>query len=190
MPFFPSTLKKGKNINEIIVQEALKDLGKTEVQGNQGWNDAQLELEMKMTGWELGQAWCAYWAEKVWTAAYETYEPVMVNVLRKLFSANAVATWENFKASRFVTSNRPVPGAVIIWQHMHDGKPSYVGDTTWIRGHAGIVREIKENNFRTFEGNSNQDGGREGIEVASLYRDYDFGKDKGLRLLGFIHPES
>lgn len=179
-----------EEINRKILEVASADYGMRELKGNSGWEDPDFEMAMRMTGWELGQAWCAYWAEKVWTQTYSEYNSLMINTLRKLFSANAVATWNAFEASSFETNQSPAPGAVVIWMKMRDGKPDYVGDTKWIRGHAGICRdEYNESWFKTFEGNGNNEGGREGIEVASLQRGYNFDEEVGLKLLGFIHPQ-
>ena len=178
-------------INDKIVQAALLDEGKEEFKGNHGWKDKGFDAQMKATGWQDGQAWCAYWAEKVWC---QCYDPDTVNVLKRLFSANAVATFNNFWDSNFVTSDDPVEGAVVIWQKMTNGEPSFVGHTQWIRGHAGLVisTEGDVNKFMTLEGNSNSEGGREGIEVARQVRGCtheDRNKTNGLRLLGFIHPK-
>ena len=43
-------------------------------------------------------------------------------------------------------------------------------DTDWV--HTGFVIEVKPQLFRTIEGNTNDDGVREGYEVASLTRSY------------------
>jgi hypothetical protein len=175
-------------INEDIVTVALQDEGREEVKGNHGWKDREFDLQMKATGWQDGQAWCAYWCEKVWCNVYPSET---VKVLQRLFSANAVGTWNNFFDSSFPTSSEPVEGAIVIWQKVKDGRPSFVGDTQWIRGHAGLVirTEGDINEFTTLEGNSNSEGGREGIEVARQIRTLDFNKQDGLQLLGFIHPK-
>lgn len=176
------------HINEKIVQAALSDEGKQEIKGNHGWVDKDFDLRMRATGWQDGQAWCAYWCEKIWT---QVYSPDAQKILRSLFSANAVATYNAFWDSPlFPTSEEPVEGAVAIWQKMVNGQPSFVGDTQWIRGHAGLVIDTEGdvNTFTTLEGNSNSEGGREGIEVARQVRTLDFDKYNGLQLLGFIHP--
>jgi hypothetical protein len=175
-------------INNKIVQAALADEGKEEIKGNHGWVDKDFDLQMKLTGWQDGQAWCAYWAEKIWTQVYD--EPTG-KILRRLFSANAVHTFNSFWDSTFVTSNEPVEGAVVIWQKVKDGQPCFVGESQWITGHAGIVinTEGDANEFTTLEGNSNSEGGREGIEVARQVRKLDFETQNGLQLLGFIHPK-
>lgn len=177
------------SINNIIVQAALADEGQKEVKGNHGWKDKDFDIQMKSTGWLDGQAWCAYWVEKIWCQVYDSDTS---KILRRFFSANAVGTYDNFWSSPdFIRSKEPVEGAVVIWQHVKNGEPSYVGGSNWIRGHAGIVIDTEGdiNYFTTLEGNSNSEGGREGIEVARQRRKLDFGKQNGLQLIGFIHPK-
>ena len=179
------------DIGELIVKKALDRLGYKETKGNSGWEDKNFQLEMEMTGWSTGQSWCAYFLESSWCRAYAEHDGSVIPVLRKLFSANAVATWENFSNSKFTTSKKPVVGAGVIWMNMKSGIPSYLTkDKKWIAGHAGIVREVNSSGFTTIEGNSNQSGGREGIEVASLSRTYSFNNQSGLKLLGFVHPKT
>ena len=177
-------------IQKAILTEAWADEGKKEVKGNQGWEDPDFQIQMEATGWELGQSWCAYFAEKVWTNAFRGVKPEMVKLLTRLFSANAVATYRNFEQSKFKTSEEAIPGAVVIWEKMRNGEPVYLTpDKAWVAGHAGIVTHHDyEGGFQTLEGNSNSSGGREGIEVAKLIRKYDFEANHGLRLVGFIQP--
>lgn len=171
-----------------IVEAALANEGMKEEKGNHGWKDKEFDLEMRTTGWQDGQAWCAYWAEKIWC---EVYDSDTERILRRLFSANAVHTYNSFWQSNFITNKEPVEGAVVIWQHMNNGEPSFVKKSQWIRGHAGIVIDTEGdvNEFTTLEGNSNASGGREGIEVARQVRKLDFEKENGLQLVGFIHPK-
>lgn len=178
------------SIQHDIVQAALLDEGQTEKRGNHGWVDKDFDMLMKTTGWLDGQAWCSYWAEKIWRQIYSKKNPELEKVIARLFSANAVQTYNNFFDSVFPTSDEPMDGAVVIWQKMTGGNPSFVGDTQWIRGHAGLVinTEGDASKFTTLEGNSNSEGGREGIEVARQERSLDFDNDNGLRLLGFIYP--
>lgn len=177
-------------IAELILQEAESDIGKKETKGNSGWEDESFEAEMKLTGWATGQAWCSYWAEKVWTAAYAKQNSLMINVIRKLFSANAVQTWENFETSNFETSSEPKPGALAVWMLMKGGQPSKVKGTKWIKGHIGIVKSFDKTNMVTIEGNTNDVGGREGVMVAEKKRKIAFNNNTGLKLLGFVHPVS
>lgn len=183
------------NISDIIVRNAHRDLGQKEIRGNQGWIDPDFEAEMRLTGWELGQAWCSYWAEKTWVQSYLMYSSIYVRTLQRLFSANAVQTFENFKyLSRFKTDLTPSLGALAVYEKVKNGLPSRVGSSKWVRGHIGIVGQIIDPDFKryiTYDGNSNSSGSREGIEVASNERCVfdEIDKKNGLKLLGFIHPK-
>lgn len=179
------------DIGEKIKELGLKDEGKKETRGNSGWEDKELETQMIATGWMEGQSWCAYWVEKIWCSAYRDVSKDWVRVLRRIFSANAVRTFDNFWDSNFKTSDKPVVGAVVIWKKVRNGEPAFVGNSQWISGHAGLVIDYTEGSstFTTLEGNSNSEGGREGIEVARQIRKFDFNKENGLQLVGFIHPK-
>lgn len=173
-------------INELILYNARKFLSQQEIRGNQGFRDEKFQKLMEACGWQKGQAWCAYFFELVWKLAYENYDKPTIKVLDKLFSAGAVKTYNNFKASEFIVNQVPSIGAGVIWQNYKDNKPHWTG-------HAGIVYKIYSDDsdkFETVEGNTNSKGGREGIEVAKQIRSLDFEpKLKGLVLKGFIHPK-
>lgn len=179
------------NINELIVYTARKYIGLQEIKGNLGFKDERFEQLMKEVGWQKGQAWCAYFTELVWKSAYSNYtnKQFVINynkLLDKLFSAGAVKTYNNFKNSdMFEVNKTPEPGCVVIWQYYKDSKPHW-------SGHAGIVIKVYSDDsdkFETIEGNTNSQGGREGIEVAKKIRTLDFEpKQRGLVLKGFIHP--
>jgi len=173
------------NINQIIVNTACNYIGYCEISGNKGFQNEKFEDLMKNVGWQKGQAWCAYFTELVWKEAYQQYNAYMFPTLDKLFSAGAVATFNNFKkVKEFEISEIPVPGSVVIWQKYKDGMPHWTG-------HAGIVTEVYKDVFKSVEGNTNDSGGREGIEVAEKLRDVDFRiLPNTLVLKGFIHPVS
>lgn len=176
-------------INSKIVSIARGYIGTKELTGNKGWENKAFQQKMEQMGWGLGQAWCAYFGELVWKEAYGRTSD-MAKTLDKLFSASAVSTWSNFVGNKlFQTGKKPVEGALAIWKY----------GTTW-QGHLGIV-EVANNGivkngiqyFDTVEGNGNDEGGREGIEVANKKgkngRPLDFTvKAKGLNLLGFVYP--
>ncbi len=163
-----------------VVEIALKYIGERETPNNSGFKDSEFEQKMSHVGWQKGQAWCAYFTELVWKEAF----PEKFDELDKLFNAGAVATFTNFaKDTDYICDKMPEPGAVVIWQHYKDGKP------TWM-GHAGIIESFDSVNLYTIEGNTNAQGGREGIEVAKKTRAFDFlPKQNGLVLRGFIKPK-
>ena len=165
-----------------IILTAIQYLGMKEIDGNSGFVDAEFEKRMKKIGWQKGQAWCAYFTELVWREAYAKFTD-RSNELDKLFNGGAVNTYTRFSNDkRFTCNQTPVPGAIVIWQQYKGGKPSW-------QGHAGIVNTaIDDVKFPSIEGNTNSQGGREGIEVSAKTRRLLFSVNDGLRIKGFIHP--
>ena len=108
-------------------------------------------------------------------------------VISDCFAANAVRTYENFKNDKsgfFKVTKEPKIGDVVIWEKRINGEPDKIG--IWTKGHAGIVSMVSSSGFMSIEGNTNSQGGREGIEVAEKARDYNFYDKNGLCLKGFI----
>lgn len=172
-----------KPITDLIAEIALSYEGMKEIPGNMGFEDKVFEELLVEVGWERGQAWCAYFAELVWKKAYKD-SPETVLLLDKLFTAGAVSTYNNFKASEeFTTDKHPKRGDLVIWQTWKNNAPHWTG-------HAGIVISVSnDNEFISIEGNTNSQGGREGIEVALKHRKLTFDAKNGLVLKGFIHPK-
>lgn len=158
-----------------IVEVASKYIGQKELSENSGFVSAEFQKKMIDVGWVKGQAWCCYFAELVWKESF----PELKKEFDKLFSASATATYKNFDINdKYEVSKTPVPGALAVWRH----------GTGW-QGHIGVVQEIIGESFKCIEGNTNSEGGREGIEVAVKTRKKDFkvGANK-LNLIGFILP--
>jgi len=157
---------------------------------NQGWEDVffpelnmSFEELMYTVGWKETHAWCAYFSELVWKLAYREFDSTMVDVLDKLFSANAVATWMNFQKSDFKCVKYPTPGSILIYQ-------KYKDKIETMSGHAAIVISGDETLVNTIEGNTNKKGAREGDQVADKVRLINFSKkENGLVPLGFIYPK-
>ena len=172
-------------IENKIIELAKADIGIKEIPGNQGWYNKKFQTYMEACGWRMGQAWCSLWCEKIWKEAYAEVNPVFLPTLDHLFDAGAQKTYRNFLNDiDFVVDKHCVPGAVVIWSHYQNGVE------TW-QGHAGIViNEVCQHEFDTIEGNTNSQGGREGIEVAQKKRLLNFDARSGLVLKGFIHPIS
>lgn len=173
-------------INDEIVSIAQSYLGQEEIRGNKGFKQEDFELKMKAMGWQMDQAWCAYFAELVWKEAYQQWDATLFSRLDKLFSAGAVATYNNFKKAKdFMCNQVPKPGALVVWQSYVSGAPHW-------SGHVGIVETASVNKgiFTAIEGNTNDNGEREGFEVARKNRTINFiKKQNGLVLLGFVHPK-
>ncbi len=166
-------------IRNQIVKVAKSFIGQEEIRGNLGFKEEQFQEYLETMGWDVGQAWCAYFAELVWKLAYSAFDSTFISRIDELFSAGAVATWNNFSRSDFKTSDTPEPGDVVIWQHLKNGKPHWTG-------HAGIVIGVSGNSFVAVEGNSNDNGSREGYKVVRKVRDLN--SQSGFILKGFIKP--
>lgn len=170
-------------IQELIIETANKWQGKEEIRGNFGFKDREFERKMKAIGFKQGQSWCSYFAKLVWIYAYQQYNSTYFGELNELFNPSAVKTYRNFEKSRFITSKEPKEGALVVWQNYKNAKPHWTG-------HIGIVLKIDKlnNKIISIEGNTNDDGSREGYKVASKLRSVDFSRKNGLNLLGFVYP--
>jgi len=160
-----------------IIDNALSYVGEQEKPGNSGFIDPKFEAEMKEEGWQFGWAWCAVFAKVVFKNVY----PEKSEELNRLFSPSAVVTFRNFRDDSYLINELPKPGNLVVWQKVIEGKKQ-------IQGHVGIVTKLNSAwEFESVEGNSNDEGGREGKEVA-LITNRKVIKDvwTGLKVLGFI----
>jgi hypothetical protein len=152
-------------------------IGQMEKSGNSGFQNAEMEKLMKEVGWRPGDAWCVYFAKLMW---YMQAPNWLKPKIKTAISGNSQTTWDNVsKDPAFVVSRIPRPGDLVIWQNFKNGVGSWTG-------HAGIVKKVNLNDFTTVEGNTNDAGGSEGVEVAEKVRKYDFTRENGLRLKGFV----
>lgn len=150
-------------------------IGQTEIKGNMGFKDPCFEEKMRAVGFQDTHAWCAYFAELVFKEAYPDNKD-----LDKLFSASAVKTFGNFKEAGYMISQTPEIDTLVIWQNMKDGKPHWTG-------HAGIVSKVTDHEtFSSIEGNTNNDGSREGVKVVDRTRKVIPDIKNGLKVMGFI----
>lgn len=162
-----------------VIEIAKSYIGKTEKPGNSGFNDQLFQKKIEETGWEKSQAWCSYLVE----LCFKEADQRNWWKLEKLFNGSAVQTFNNFKKEGFKISNKPFPGALVIWQKQINGKPHW-------SGHAGIVTEvIDDTTFKSIEGNTIPDNStgdsREGYIVAIKKRKVK-SVTNGLQVLGFI----
>ena len=47
--------------------------GKQEIPSNQGFQDPQMEAELRSVGWAVGEPWCAFLGIVDWTKAYASH---------------------------------------------------------------------------------------------------------------------
>lgn len=160
-----------------LIEVARKDLGKKEKRGNTGFQDPQLENEMKAVGWHPGWAWCASIQEKwIWEAF-----PDLKDEVNGYFVPSAVATFRNLKNAGYQVSMEPKEGALVYWQKMVNGVAQW-------QGHAGIVSKvISPKEFMSIEGNTNGAGSREGDSVQEKSRTIRSDVQNGLKVIGFIY---
>lgn len=170
-------------IRETIVQEAKKLIGEREKPKNSGFVNEDLEKEMIAMGWNKGWAWCVFATKLIYFKAYSKYEKTLALITAHIFSPSAVATLENFRKAGWEISQTPSIGSLVVWQKYKKNKKSW-------QGHIGVVIDFNDDNFITVEGNTNVRGSREGDGFMKKTRNYDFDKQNGLRLIGFVHPKS
>jgi hypothetical protein len=158
------------------IEIAKKYVGMKEIRGNMGFHDADFDKKMRDVGFQDGHAWCAYAAELVFKEAF----PERFDEFDKLFSASAVQTFKNFEAADYTISDKPVEGALVIWQLIKAGEPQW-------QGHAGICGKVTDGwKFESYEGNTNPAGSREGEQFAKKNRKHLAYVYNGLRVMGFV----
>ena len=175
------------NLMQAAVKTARQYVGQKEIKGNNGFENPVFDRYMRMVGFENGWAWCALFAELCWLQEPYENKAFLMPIITDCFSANAVKSYENFavdKSGFFKTSLTPSMGALVVWASMTNGQPNKSG--IWTRGHAGIVSNVYPDRFKSIEGNTNSQGGREGIEVAEKTRYVNYLDQNGLVVKGFV----
>lgn len=172
-----------KPISASILQIAKLYIGELEKPNNGGFKNTEFESEMVQNGFCKGDSWCAIFAKLVWRKAYEKSNPNLHFAINELFSKSAVATFRNFEKSKlFGSTKTPEPGALVVWQNYIDGKPQWTG-------HIAIFNEFVNGKIVTIDGNSNEQGVRNGDRVIERARAINYNAENGFRLLGFINPK-
>jgi hypothetical protein len=172
-------------IRKKIVETAYKYEGQKEIGKNTGFENAIFEQKMQAVGFDSGESWCSLFAELVWCEAYGQLDSTIIYKLQKLFSESATKTWLNFKHSKdfkIKSKQDAQPGDLAIWQKVNKGVKDW-------RGHVGVVTRVAQLFFLSMEGNTNEEGSREGQGVYEKKREFDFYNNNGLRLLGFVKPK-
>lgn len=132
------------NIQKVI-DIAIGELGKQEIPKGSNWG-THVKKYLASVGLNFPASWCmafVYWCFK--EAGFTTAHK----------SGGVLNVWNSRPNNRVVT---PKPGDVFIMDH---GKGL---------GHTGIVVEVDGDKIHTIEGNTNDTGSREGIEVARKIR--------------------
>jgi hypothetical protein len=132
------------------LEKAVSQIGVQEIPKNSNAGPA-VEKYLKSVGLGKGYAWCM--AFMYWCAKEAATELNVVNPLKK--TAGVLAMWN---ASPHLRVQNPVPGDIMILDY---GKGL---------GHTGIVEKVVGSNIHTIEGNTNDEGSREGFEVCRRIR--------------------
>ncbi len=160
-----------------IVKFSESLVGQTEIAGNAGFTNEEFQNLMREVGWQPGDAWCVFFVKCIW---YNMAPDFLKDKIQRKVTGSTFTTWENLKNDpSFQVVDVPKPGDMVIWQDYSGGEPTS-------GGHAGIVKYLGIGNFTTVEGNTNTTGGSEGYEVAEKTRSFDYDKNNGLRLIGFL----
>lgn len=170
----------------IILNTCKNTVGIKETGVNEGWDNEEYQNFMRnILHHKKGDAWCVYAAIYPWLVAYSQYDSTIVDRLLKLFNPLAKGFYNNAKKAGLTIDMNPGKGDIVIWLYYIKGKAT-------INGHAGIVIEgLSDNHFKTYEGNTNAEGGREGESTAYKVRKYITTPAKdytGLVIHGFIKP--
>lgn len=162
-----------------IVEVARRYNGEREVPPNKGFQNPLFERKMRAVGkWKPPFAWCACFVRLVWMEAFKELN-LPTDTIDSVMVPGVLNTYNGFiRSKKFVVSKKPVVGALAVWR---SGKTAF--------GHIGIVTQVNSDRFQCCEGNTNSEGGREGLMVAVRPRRLDFTpRARGLYLLGFVHP--
>jgi len=161
-----------------ILKVYQKYLGMTELSGNRFTDENILGKLLHSAGQKDGESWCCYMQEGLFKEAY----PEHFNELDKLFSANCQQTYRNFQTAEFEITSLPKLGSLCIWVMMKNGE-----ETT--KGHTGLVTFLHDSwRFKCAEGNSNNEGSREGYEFdENQMRETIHSVTNGLKVKGFIN---
>lgn len=154
----------------------LQFVGQKELPGNKFSDQTAIGKLLHAAGQKDGQAYCSYTQEVIFKECFPGNAE-----LDKLFDASAVQTFKNFNNAAYPVGRLPQIDTLVVWQKYIDGKPDW-------RGHCGLVVELTEKGFRSFEGNTGSGDPREGdgFYIKTHSMEGAFSVNNGLRLLGFI----
>lgn len=148
-------------LSEKILQIAITQIGVQEIPKNSNAGP-EVEKYLKSVGLGKGYSWCM--AFVYWCASEAAKQLTLPNTLYK--TGGVLAMWN---ARALLRVKTPQPGDIIILDY---GKGL---------GHTGIIEKIVGTTLHTIEGNTNDEGSREGYEVCRRTR-------KLSTIKGFIRP--
>jgi hypothetical protein len=149
--------------------------GVKEIGINEAFDNKEFEQLLLNAGWYRGAPWCSFTMRAIFKAAGAEY---------KYISGSAWRTALNGSMRGYVWTDKPKPGALMIWRNFKNGKPQ-------ASGHIALVKSVTGKFVSTYEGNSDTD---------DLDKIQEFGEHvrkasgevwkvkNGLRLMGFLYP--
>lgn len=134
------------DINDRIISIARSQMGRSEIPKGSNWGK-HVQKYLASVGINFPAAWCM--AFTYWVVDQACKEIGMPNPLIK--TGGVLHQWNKIPAR--YKSKTPTRGSLFIMDY---GKGL---------GHTGFVERVEGNRIHTIEGNSNDDGAREGYEV-------------------------
>lgn len=153
-PVFVKTLSDSEwataSLKERALHVAKSQAGQREWAGQPNWGP-MVKVYLKAAGWISPAPWCGaflYWCL------------VTAGANKKHLPSNPASTWQWVMWAKRNSRNlkNPKRGDAFVWFRPGAG------------GHCGLVAEVVGDKVRTFEGNTNDAGSREGVEVAERHR--------------------
>jgi hypothetical protein len=142
----PEPVPVAMTLTDTALQIAISQLGNAEIPHGSNWGK-HVEKYLKSVSIELPASWCM--AFVYWCVNEAAKEMGVANPLEK--TGGVMNQWINSKDLRIV--DKPRKGDIFI---MDFGKG---------KGHTGFVASVTGDRIYTIEGNSNDEGVREGFEV-------------------------
>lgn len=138
------------HLSEKTIQVAVSQLGVSEIpKGSNAGPD--VEKYLKSVGLGKGYSWCM--AFVFWCTEQAAVKTASINPLKK-----TAGVLDQYNSRKNLVTTIPTPGAIFI---MDFGKG---------QGHTGFVEKVVADTIHTIEGNTNDDGSREGYEVCRRTR--------------------
>lgn len=141
-------------IGEKALEIAISQLGVEEKPRNSN-SGPEVTMYLRSVGLNAGQAWCmafVYWSVNSACSLLGKLNPLIK-------TGGVMLQYRNVKLRTLPkTSSSVKPGDVFVMEFSHG------------RGHTGFVKKIENGIVYTIEGNTNDDGSREGYEVAERQR--------------------
>ncbi len=138
------------------LQVAILEIGKEEIPRNSNWGE-HVQKYLKSVGITFPASWCmafVYWCTK--TAGVLVPDGIGGKKVPLIRTGGVLRQWNEIDKKYKFTS--PSPGDIFIM------------DFGGGLGHTGFVESVSGDSIHTIEGNSNDEGSREGYEVCRRVR--------------------